>query len=221
VKIRSVRPEFFTDVRMAQLSFGARLLYVGLWSYVDDEGRGEFLPKRIEGEVFPNESVDFAGLWSELERMGRVVVYVVGEQSYFHIPTFSAYQKPNRVYASRLPAQPVDSADAVRTQRVDSVDAPPVEGAVEGEGEAAAASDSFRFFHKQRARSEVTRRVAQGRPVQSETGLVYTLEHAADFTAESQRIWDHQDCSTCGGTGFEDFHSPGSGGVTINCRGNP
>lgn len=146
LKIRSVRPEFFTDVKMARLSFGARLLYIGLWSYADDEGRGEYLPKLIEGAIFPHESADFATWWAELEGMGRVVRYEVEGQSYFMIPTFGDHQKPNRVYASKLPPPPPLPAPTQLAQRVDTAYAPPVEVEGEGEGEVVVAP---------RARNEV------------------------------------------------------------------
>ena len=120
MKIRSVRPEFFTDAKMPLLTPSARLLYVGLWCIADDEGRGEYLPKLIEGAVFPHEQVDIFALLRELLDLGRLVVYEVDGQMYFHIPRFEDYQKPNRKYESRLPAPPaqrVGSVDAVREQK--------------------------------------------------------------------------------------------------------
>lgn len=146
MKIRSIRPEFFSDAKMAQLSAYARILYIGLWCYADDEGRGEYLPKLIEGAIFPHETIDLDALWSELETMGRVRRYTDGDREYFCIPRWQ--QKPNRKYPSRLPPPPdgtaprpdpdqpeqdARTADALRTHRADSASAPPGEG--EGEGD--------------------------------------------------------------------------------------
>lgn len=152
MKIRSVRPEFFSDTRMASLSSAARILYIGLWCIADDEGRGRYLPKQIEGEVFPNEQVDIVGLLAELLDSERIVPYQVGEEVYFHIPKFAVYQKPNRMFPSRLPEPPPftpngHTADAVRAQRVSSADAPPVLGSGskgEGEGEGVLAPKTAR-----------------------------------------------------------------------------
>jgi hypothetical protein len=135
MKIRSVRPEFFSDSTIARLSPWARLLYVGLWCYVDDEGRGQYLPKAIEGAIFPFDDVDIKALLTELEEYGRIVRYAADGEEYFHIPTFETYQKPNRKYESRLPApteQLTLMADAVLEQRARSAHAHAVEG--EGEG---------------------------------------------------------------------------------------
>lgn len=142
MKIRSVRPEFFADPMMAGLDPMVRLLYIGLWCYVDDYGRGEWLPKLIEGSIFPLEDIDVHALLEQLVGTDRIVRYTDGDRDYFWIPTFSVYQKPNRQYDSRLPV-PEDShpgsAEELRTQRVGSADdttnAPPVLGSRERERE--------------------------------------------------------------------------------------
>lgn len=139
MKIRSVRPEFFADPTMAGLTPEARLLYIGLWCYVDDEGRGEWLPKQIDGMIFPLEDVDIHALLEQLVRAARIVRYTDGDRDYFHIPTFEEYQKPNRKYDSKLPdpaecqAVEPETARTVSTQRARSAHAHAVEG--EGEGE--------------------------------------------------------------------------------------
>ena len=142
MKIRSVRPEFFTDAKMARLSHSARLLYIGLWCLADDDGRGRLLPKQIEGELFPYEKIDFLGLWHELETMRRVRAYQIDGEHFFVIPKFTAYQKPNRKYDSKLPEPPgeedstlFDTDDEGATQRVDPAPSHAVEGEGEGEGE--------------------------------------------------------------------------------------
>lgn len=117
---------------MAQLSPLARILYMGLWCIADDEGRGRYHPKQIEGEVFPHEDVDIRALLGELEDMGRIVVYKVGAESYFNIPKFTTYQHPNRLVPSRLPIPP-DTAGTLREHCVDTAPAMPV--VVEEEGE--------------------------------------------------------------------------------------
>lgn len=139
MKIRSIRPEFFADPTMADLDPLARLLYIGLWCYVDDDGRGEWLPKQIDGQIFPLEDVDIHALLEQLVRSERIIRYTDGDREYFYIPTIPSHQKPNRRYDSKLPdpaectVSTGETGDAARTQRVDVADADAVEG--EGEGE--------------------------------------------------------------------------------------
>ena len=215
MKIRSVRPEFFSDVKMAHLSLGARLLYIGLWGYVDDEGRGEYLPKLIEGAIFPHEAVDFGLWWAELEGIGRVVRYEVEGQGYFHVPTFNDHQKPNRSYASKLPAPSEPTAHALRTQVGPTGYAPPVEGEGEGEGAAAYGPD---VFHMRRAAAEVKRRQAEGLRVKNAGGLRRSIARDPEFQAESRRLWAHRDCAACKGSGFTEQYAPGAGQVRTACQ---
>lgn len=140
VKIRSIRPEFFADPTMAELSHAARLLYIGLWCLVDDDGRGEWLPKQIDGQIFPLEDVDIHALLEQLVRTARIVRYTDGDREYFHIPTFVEYQRPNRKYDSKLPdpakCQVVEpnQGETLPTQRGRTADAHAGEGEGEGEG---------------------------------------------------------------------------------------
>lgn len=127
MKIRSLRPAFFADTKMAQLTPYARILYMGLWCIADDEGRGRYLPKQIEGEVFPHEQVDIRGFLGELITAGRIVVYEAGGEPYFHIPTFLTHLTVNRRFPSQLPAP------AVSTHNGSSAQAPSVEVEVEVE----------------------------------------------------------------------------------------
>lgn len=106
MKIRSLHPQFFSDRELAAMSLRARLLYQGLWVYADDHGRGEWLPKHIEGAIFPFEDLDFEAVWFELEEAGKVVVYEVDGRPYFHLPNFSKWQKPKYVRESKIPAPP-------------------------------------------------------------------------------------------------------------------
>ena len=40
MRIRSIKPEFWTSDDIADLTIEDRLLFIGLWSYVDDNGVG-------------------------------------------------------------------------------------------------------------------------------------------------------------------------------------
>ncbi|MPZ14312.1 MAG: hypothetical protein GEU73_07785 [Chloroflexi bacterium] len=116
MKIRSVRPEFFSDPRLVNITPRGRLLYIGLWCYVDDEGRGEWLPKLIEGSVFPLEQVDINTLLGELVDAARIVPYEVDDRMYFWLPSFERHQKPQRKFDSKIPEPPPrDTHDTLTT----------------------------------------------------------------------------------------------------------
>lgn len=55
MRIRSIKPEFWRSRHVAQLPWDLRLLFIGLWSYVDDNGVGVDDAWQITSDVFPVE----------------------------------------------------------------------------------------------------------------------------------------------------------------------
>lgn len=52
-RIRTLKPELWQNEKVGDLSHGARLLFVGLITMADDEGRFRARPSVILGHVFP------------------------------------------------------------------------------------------------------------------------------------------------------------------------
>jgi len=105
-RIRSVRPETWSDSKFAALSYGARLLFIALWNYADDYGCGRYLSKQIGGFAFPHEDVDVGPWLKELEESGRIIKYVVDSENFFTIPSWDRHQKPQNPGKRRIPAPP-------------------------------------------------------------------------------------------------------------------
>lgn len=57
-RIRTIKPEFWTDEKIVQLPYEARLLYIGIWNFADDEGYLLDEPERIRMQVLPAEDID-------------------------------------------------------------------------------------------------------------------------------------------------------------------
>ena len=74
-RIRTIKPEFFGDEKLAPLTPTARLTFIGLIAMADDAGRLVDNTKTIDGFVFPEtddtvaESLDRL---AELGQLGRV-----------------------------------------------------------------------------------------------------------------------------------------------------
>lgn len=106
-RIRSIKPEFWSDEKLSECSLSARLLFIGLWTFADDEGRAEYQPARIRMQVFPCGSVNLVKvreLLGELTERSLIRVYVVDSKEYLDIPNFAKHQRINRPTASKLPA---------------------------------------------------------------------------------------------------------------------
>ena len=60
-RARNIKPGFFRNADLAELPIEARLLFIGLWTIADREGRMEDRPKQIKMELFPADSLDCDG----------------------------------------------------------------------------------------------------------------------------------------------------------------
>lgn len=117
-RIRTVKPEFFASTSAKGLSLGARLLFVGLFTEVDDEGRAFASTRKIAGNIFPHdEAVTEAqvGQWlDELEAADKMIErYEVGGVRYLQIPKFRNHQRVSHPTPSRLPAHPADVLEVI------------------------------------------------------------------------------------------------------------
>lgn len=152
MKIRALHPEFFADPDVARLSPMARILFAGLWCHSDDYGRNRWLPKRIEGDIFPHDDVDIAALLAEVVEAGFVTRYDADGGTFYEIASWEKYQKP-KYRATPLapdPARDENPVSADPGQVGDKSGTSPGQGGEnfglqeEGEGEASNPSDSDR-----------------------------------------------------------------------------
>jgi hypothetical protein len=95
VRIRQVRPEFFTDAIVARLPADVRLLYIGLWIVADDAGWLDWDPAQIGALLFPFESVRRREAFivrggESLVKAGRMTLHDCGCAQ---IPTLPRHQR--------------------------------------------------------------------------------------------------------------------------------
>ena len=118
MRIRSIKPEFWHDERLAGVSLQARLLFVGLWNLADDFGVLRGSPALIKGQLFPFDSIDVAPLLAELEQVRRIVRYRPDGEDLILIRNFTKHQKLDRRIKARPPLPPgyevveIEMADA-------------------------------------------------------------------------------------------------------------
>jgi len=130
-RIRTIKPGFFRSDDVTPLSYRARLTWIGLWTYVDDEGRGRDDARIIKGDLWTLEDdVSWADVEAdlvELARNDRIVRYTVDGKRYLAIRKWHEHQVISRATPSRLP-EPPDSLQE------SSVSAPGVDTAGSGSG---------------------------------------------------------------------------------------
>ena len=103
-RIRTVKPEYWTDEKVVECSIPARLLFIGLFNFANDLGCLERSPKRIKMQIFPADSIDCEPLIRELITHGLLIEYSVSGSDYLCIKGFSKHQKINRPSATKIPS---------------------------------------------------------------------------------------------------------------------
>jgi hypothetical protein len=105
VRIRQVRPEFFTDHVMGALPADVRLTYIGLWCVADDAGWMTWDVDQIAAQLYPYESIRSRTRRVEraceaLRDAGRLVIHECGCAV---VPKLPEHQKigGNKTFAAR------------------------------------------------------------------------------------------------------------------------
>ncbi|MFT2798822.1 hypothetical protein [Serratia sp. N21D137] len=101
---RNIKPGFFTNDELAECSPYARLLFAGLWTIADKEGRLDDRPKKIKALVLPFDTVDCDDLLAQLHAKNFITRYVVEGNGYIQINNWKKHQNPHcKEAASDIP----------------------------------------------------------------------------------------------------------------------
>src|SRR4030095_7297655 len=68
-RIRSIKPEFWSSEQVMECDVDPRLLFMGLWNFVDDAGRMSFSPKQIKALIFPSDDLSVGQITDMLEEL--------------------------------------------------------------------------------------------------------------------------------------------------------
>ncbi len=134
-RIRSIRPEFWSDEKIVECSAWARLLFIGLWNFADDHGRMEYSATRLKLQIFPADQLEIEPLIQELRGRTMVLLYTVDNRHYLQITNFSKHQKVDHPGQSRCPAPPDNSRGLANPRESSRVLAPEKEKEREREKE--------------------------------------------------------------------------------------
>lgn len=95
-RARNIKPGFFRNADLIELSVEARLLFIGLWTIADRAGRLEDRPKQIKMEIYPADSFDVDVLLNELAATDMLLRYSVGGKRYIQVVNFCRHQNPHK-----------------------------------------------------------------------------------------------------------------------------
>ncbi|SJM61266.1 hypothetical protein [Gulosibacter sp. 10] len=111
MRIRSIKPEFWRSPDVSGLEIEDRLLFIGLWSYVDDNGVGVDEAAFIAADLFahdlsvsPHDTLNrVSGGLNRLFSAGLIGRYEVDGRGFLHVTNWSRHQKINRPSPGRYP----------------------------------------------------------------------------------------------------------------------
>jgi hypothetical protein len=116
-RIRSIKPEFFTSETIAALPLSTRLTFIGLWTYVDDNGVGHDNELLITAAIWPLERDNLETLartredLATLSRIGLVSRYRDSRKGYVYVTSWDEHQKVDHPRKPRYP-RPGDVSSA-------------------------------------------------------------------------------------------------------------
>ncbi|WP_320709290.1 hypothetical protein [Enterobacter sp. 302C9] len=101
---RNIKPGFFTNDELAECQPLARILFAGLWTIADKEGRLDDRPKKIKAMVLPFDDVDCDALLQQLHQHKFINRYQVKGDSYIQVSNWKKHQNPHcKEAASEIP----------------------------------------------------------------------------------------------------------------------
>lgn len=96
-RMRMVKPEFCVSEQLAECSPNARLTFVLMWMFCDDQGIHPAKPRALKGEIFPlDEGITAKQVeaWvGELIAVGLLREYEVGSDVYWIVTGWSKHQR--------------------------------------------------------------------------------------------------------------------------------
>lgn len=122
-RIRTIKPEFFEDDKIASLNYAARLCFIGLWTLADDFGTTDKLPEVIKGHLFPFDNdpeLDVEKFLQEMENLGLIIRYGPRKR-YIYIKNFHKHQHINRPSKKRSAPPPEDFGVPVSKEYIEFV----------------------------------------------------------------------------------------------------
>ncbi len=148
---RIIKPEFWSDEKLAKLSLQARLLYIGLWNTSDDAGTTQGHPLWLKSQIFPYDQISTKqiGRWlQDFVNLGRILPYTVKGEQYYYIPGFLKHQKIQHPSPAKNPAPPLEVCDLFTSGSRAAHEQTEAEAETETEAETEAAPGARSLFNR-------------------------------------------------------------------------
>ena len=106
-RIRSIKPDAFMSDSLSRVPRGVRWTFAGLWTFLDDEGRGRDDVRLIKAALYPLDDDVALSMLSDdlkqLEHIGCICRYEADGKTYLHAPGWEDHQRVSHPTPSKLP----------------------------------------------------------------------------------------------------------------------
>ncbi|HEO1402481.1 TPA: hypothetical protein VAH73_002233 [Legionella pneumophila] len=118
-RIRTIKPDFWTSEQVIYCSPNARLLFIGLWNFCDDNGVHQASFVRLKAEVFPCDPFTFTEIEQmilELIKHELIYEYIVSGTSYWIVTGWKRHQRIDKpTYKHPLPQPGLKKIEDIST----------------------------------------------------------------------------------------------------------
>lgn len=148
-RIRTIKPEFWEDEKIAKLPMACRLFYIGVWNFADDQGVFRGNPAILKSRIFPYDEtlrVSEISKWLDALVEARMIIPVsYNNESYFIIRTFHNHQIIDKRYIkTTLPSDVYENTMCSHSDHAETT--PPEQGTGNREMEQGTGNDLVEFL---------------------------------------------------------------------------
>lgn len=110
-RIRTIKPSIFSSETVCSWPIPVRWTFAGLFTYMDDAGRGRDEPRLIKAELYPlDDAMTIRKVEQHLAMIaanGPLCRYLFDGSHFLHIVSWREHQVVNRPTPSRIPPCPI------------------------------------------------------------------------------------------------------------------
>lgn len=114
-RIRTIKPTMFSSLTVCAWPIEVRWTFAGLFTYLDDAGRGLDESRLVKAEIWPLDDrvtpAKVDGFLTAISESGPLCRYVVDGNRYLHIVSWREHQRVNRPTPSRIPPCTIHEKD--------------------------------------------------------------------------------------------------------------
>lgn len=117
-RIRTIKPEFWDDQKLAEMGPEVQLLYIGTWNFSDDYGVVKGDPRWLRNKIFPYGSISqqkFDCYLHSLVTLHRLFQFEANGETFLYNPKFIEHQVINKPSKGRNPEPPQELIDTIPT----------------------------------------------------------------------------------------------------------